>query len=65
MDLKCPGSGESERNRWENIEHLTPHDEVKFVIKDRTDYEWSVAVIQEHHLDSKAKLIFSPVLMKP
>ncbi len=61
MDLKCPGSGECERNRWENIEHLTLQDEVKFVLKDRVDYDWSVSIIRKYDLDAKAKLIFSPV----
>ena len=41
MDLKTPGSGEVERNLFSNIEHLTPRDEVKFVIGSREDYEWS------------------------
>ena len=41
MDLKCPGSGESHRNRWANLEHLTGRDEIKFVVNDRGDYEWA------------------------
>ena len=41
MDLKCPGSGEAQRNLWSNLDHLTALDEVKFVISDRADYEWS------------------------
>jgi 7-carboxy-7-deazaguanine synthase len=45
MDLKCPGSGEVGRNRWENLEHLSERDEVKFVIRDRTDYEWARDVL--------------------
>jgi 7-carboxy-7-deazaguanine synthase len=40
MDLKAPGSGESQRNRWSNLEHLGPRDEIKFVLADRADYEW-------------------------
>ena len=40
MDLKCPGSGESHRNRWSNLEHIGPRDEIKFVLADRADYEW-------------------------
>src|SRR3990172_5551659 len=47
MDIKCPGSGESEKNRWQNIEHLTPNDEVKFVVKDENDYRWAVAIIKK------------------
>lgn len=61
MDLKCPGSGECEKNRWENLEFLTPRDEVKFVIKDRVDYDWSVNVVKKHRLDQKVTVLFSPV----
>jgi 7-carboxy-7-deazaguanine synthase len=67
MDLKCPGSGESERNLWSNLEHLTANDEVKFVVKDRADYEWSRDVIREHGLDRRVRegslraLLVSPV----
>jgi 7-carboxy-7-deazaguanine synthase len=50
MDLKCPGSGESHRNRWENLGHLTARDEIKFVLADRADYEWMRAAIREHQL---------------
>ena len=50
VDLKAPGSGESERNRWENIELLTTKDEVKFVLADRKDYEWARDVIAERGL---------------
>ena len=61
MDLKCPGSGESAHNRWDNITDLRPTDEVKFVIADRTDYDWTCAVIKEHNLSSCCQLIVSPV----
>ena len=67
MDLKCPGSGEVERNRWENLDHLTATDEVKFVVKDRTDYEWSREVIRERELGARLEegtlraLLISPV----
>ena len=50
MDLKCPSSGEVERNRWANISHLRATDEVKFVIGTREDYEWAKAIILEHRL---------------
>ncbi len=50
MDLKCPGSGESHRNRWENLGHITPRDEIKFVLADRADYEWMRAAIRERGL---------------
>jgi len=50
MDIKCPGSGESERNRWANIALLHVTDEVKFVITSREDYEWTKSCIAEHRL---------------
>ncbi len=53
MDLKAPGSAESHRNRWANLRHLTARDEIKFVLKDRTDYEWMRSVIAEHDLPSR------------
>ena len=61
VDLKAPGSGESERNHWPNLERLTAHDELKFVLKDRTDYEWARTVIRERQLDAKCPILFSPV----
>ncbi len=57
MDLKCPGSGEAERNLWSNLRHLTAKDEVKFVISDRTDYEWTRQVIAEHALAPRVNAI--------
>lgn len=50
MDLKCPGSGECERNRWENLDHLRAGDEIKFVIADRADYDWSRDVMENRGL---------------
>lgn len=67
MDLKCPGSGESARNLWSNLQHLTARDEIKFVVTDRPDYEWARSVIREHGLDDRVRagtlraLLFSPV----
>jgi 7-carboxy-7-deazaguanine synthase len=67
MDLKCPGSGESHGNLWSNLDHLGPGDEVKFVVKDRTDYEWMKDVIAERALDARVAngslraLLVSPV----
>ena len=67
MDLKCPGSGEESRNLWSNLEHLTHRDEIKFVIKDRTDYEWARDVVRNRGLaDMKRngtlrEILFSPV----
>ena len=63
MDLKCPGSGESEKNDWSNIEHLSAQDEVKFVIQDREDFDWTVEVIKRFDLDQKCNaVLLSPVL---
>jgi len=59
MDLKCPRSGECERNLWSNLDHLRPADEVKFVIADRADYEWTLRIIREHELEDRVKLLLS------
>ena len=62
LDVKCPGSGESGRNDWDNLDRLRPHDEVKFVIADRADYEWARDVLARHDLTDRAAAIhFSPV----
>jgi len=57
MDLKAPGSGESRRNRWENIAELSKRDEVKFVLADRADYEWTKTVIGEHRLPDRVHAV--------
>ncbi len=57
MDLKCPASGESGRILWSNLEHLTARDEVKFVISDRTDYEWSRDVIRRCQLEQRVNAL--------
>ncbi|TLY35157.1 MAG: 7-carboxy-7-deazaguanine synthase QueE [Nitrospirae bacterium] len=61
MDVKCPGSGMADRNRWENIRHLKPHDEIKFVIKDRGDYEWAANAVSTHAFSERHTVLFSPV----
>ena len=62
VDVKCPGSGETHRNRWENLGILGPRDEVKFVIADRTDYEYARQVLGQYGLDRRQPLaLFSPV----
>lgn len=61
MDIKCPGSGEVERNYWPNLKHLTERDEVKFVVKDRADFDWARKVALEHHLTERCTVLFSPV----
>jgi 7-carboxy-7-deazaguanine synthase len=59
MDLKCPGSGEAERNRWENIAQLKSTDEIKFVIGTQQDYDWAKQLIAKHKLDSICPLLVS------
>nr|MDA3914090.1 7-carboxy-7-deazaguanine synthase QueE [Oleiagrimonas sp.] len=61
MDLKAPGSGESERNLWSNLAHLRQRDQVKFVLADREDFDWARAVMNEHGLDARCMVLFSPV----
>jgi 7-carboxy-7-deazaguanine synthase len=60
MDLKTPGSGEASRNLYANLAHLTKKDQVKFVICDRADYEWSRTQLAEHRLDRLGEVLFSP-----
>jgi 7-carboxy-7-deazaguanine synthase len=61
VDVKAPGSGESDRNRWQNLALLTVNDEIKFVLKDRSDYEWARQLIVERQLAALCPLLFSPV----
>jgi 7-carboxy-7-deazaguanine synthase len=62
MDVKCPASGESHRNDWTNMDHLTPQDEVKFVIRDRADYEFAKQIVEQYALPGRvAAVLFSPV----
>ena len=61
MDIKCPSSDESDKMYWDNIRHLNQNDEVKFVIGDRTDFDYALQVIKKHRLDEICSLLFSPV----
>ncbi len=62
VDVKCPASGEAEKNYWANLDRLRPHDEVKFVINDRTDYDFAKDVMARHGLSARARaVLFSPV----
>ena len=62
LDVKCPGSGEDHRNDWSNLERLRPHDEVKFVVQDRKDYEFARDVIAKYRLEQRAAAVhLSPV----
>ncbi len=60
MDIKTPASGEGKRNLLENIDKLTEHDQVKFVICDEADYEWSKHLMQQYHLHQRCEVLFSP-----
>ncbi len=62
MDLKTPSSGEADKNLWSNLDHLTQHDQIKFVIMNRTDYDWAKATLIEHQLDKRVGTVwFSPM----
>ena len=62
VDIKCPASGESGKNDWSNLDALAPHDEVKFVIQDRGDYEFAREIVRRHDLPRRcAAVLFSPV----
>jgi 7-carboxy-7-deazaguanine synthase len=62
IDVKCPGSGESAKMYWPNLGSLKPVDEVKFVIKDRVDFDYAVTVVRDHRLTERtAAVLFSPV----
>jgi len=65
MDIKAPGSGESHRNRWSNLEHIGARDEIKFVLADRPDYEFMRATVRERSLPKRTpNLLASPVFGK-
>jgi 7-carboxy-7-deazaguanine synthase len=62
VDVKCPGSGEADKNHWPNLDLMTSKDEVKFVIRDRADYEFAKEVVDRHRLVGRcASVLFSPV----
>jgi len=60
VDIKCPGSGMADRNHWDNLDLLTSRDEVKFVVSDRTDFHWAVAIIHKHRLCERLAVLISP-----
>lgn len=62
MDIKTPSSGELAKNRYQNIDHLNRKDQVKFVIGDREDYEWSKAALTEYQLPGRCEILFSPIM---
>lgn len=61
LDVKCPGSGMTERMHWPNLERLRSQDEVKFVIQDRSDYEWAKSILDRFQLTTRCPVLFSPV----
>ena len=62
IDVKCPGSGEEKRNYWANLEALNPKDEIKFVIRDRADFDYALGVIEKYALDQREPFVLlSPV----
>jgi 7-carboxy-7-deazaguanine synthase len=61
VDLKTPGSGEVTRNLWANLDYLTPHDEIKFVLTDAEDYAWAVQQLRQHRLHERCAVLFSTV----
>ncbi|MFW2374484.1 MAG: 7-carboxy-7-deazaguanine synthase QueE [Gammaproteobacteria bacterium] len=61
MDLKTPASGECEKNLYQNIDYLGPDDEVKFVISNRDDYQWSKQILDKYNLNERCEVLFSPV----
>jgi 7-carboxy-7-deazaguanine synthase len=61
VDVKCPGSGEAAKNYWPNLDALAPHDEVKFVIADRADYDFARDVVQTKLAGRRSPMLFSPV----
>ena len=64
LDIKCPGSGEEKKNHLENLKFLSPHDEVKFVLLDRADYEWSRDMLRKYDMVPSKQVLFSPVYDK-
>jgi 7-carboxy-7-deazaguanine synthase len=61
MDIKTPASGESDKNLDSNLQYLNSRDQVKFVLSDRQDYDWAVALLRQHALADKCEVLFSPV----
>ena len=60
LDIKTPASGEVQKNLWNNLEHLNPQDEIKFVLCDEADYLWAKQILQEHELTQRCDVLFSP-----
>lgn len=61
LDVKCPGSGMTDRMHWPNVERLRPQDEAKFVIQDRIDYDWAKSILDRFRVTERCPVLFSPV----
>lgn len=61
LDIKCPGSGEGRQTDWDNINRLREHDEIKFVLAGKKDYQWAKQILRRHGLTDKFTVLFSPV----
>jgi len=61
MDIKCPGSEMDDRMHWDNLQYIAKKDQIKFVISDRRDYDWAVAVVKQYQLTDRCSVLFSPV----
>jgi 7-carboxy-7-deazaguanine synthase len=64
MDVKAPDSGEVDKNHWENLTHLTPHDEIKLVLASERDYAWAREILRDRRLDAICPVLLSPVAGK-
>jgi 7-carboxy-7-deazaguanine synthase len=64
IDIKCPDSGEAESNAWENIALALPHDQFKFVVASRADFDWAQEICRKYELDKKCPILYSPVYKK-
>jgi len=60
MDIKTPGSLEEEKNKWDNLSHILPHDQIKFVICNEADYQWAKSAIEKYKLNYLCEVLFSP-----
>ena len=61
VDVKCPDSGESESMAWENLSLVRPHDQFKFVVASKADFDWALKVCRDHSLEEKCHILYSPV----
>jgi len=67
LDVKCPGSKENQKMYWDNLRNLRPDDNVKFVLTNRDDFDWAIAIVEKFYLFNKANVLFSPAfnLLEP